>query len=53
MTCTPEQKEERMKAQKEAQKLMEEKKTKEKENRLAELQSEKEAALMKAAKSKK
>merc|ERR1719162_683217 len=53
MTCTAEQKEERMKAQKEAQKLMEEKKTKEKENRLTELQAEKVAAMLKQSKSKK
>merc|ERR1719327_2196886 len=53
MKCTAEEKEERLKAQKEAQKRMEEKKALEKENRLKELADEKEKAMLKQAKSKK
>merc|ERR1712151_1132963 len=53
MKCTPEEKEQRLKAQKEAQKRMEEKKAKEKADRLRELEEEKERAALKAAKSKK
>merc|ERR550514_853718 len=49
MKCTPEEKEERLKAQKEAQKRMEEKKVVEKAQRLKELQEEKDAATMKKA----
>mmetsp|Transcript_34008 Transcript_34008/g.87194 ORF Transcript_34008/g.87194 Transcript_34008/m.87194 type:complete len:104 (+) Transcript_34008:93-404(+) len=50
MKCTAEEKEERLKAQKEAQKRMEEKKVKERADRLKELQDEKEAAELKKAK---
>merc|ERR1712232_422649 len=50
MKCTDEEREERLKAQKEAQKRMEEKKVIEKENRLRELAEEKERAILKAAK---
>merc|ERR1711924_386909 len=53
MKCTAEEKEERLKAQKEAQKRMEEKKQQDKEKRLKELADEKEKAMLKAAKSKK
>merc|ERR1712094_74943 len=53
MKCTAEEKEERLKAQKEAQKRIEDKKAQEKENRLKELEAEKEKAMLKAAKSKK
>merc|ERR1719218_447226 len=53
MKCTAEEKEERLKAQKEAQKRIEDKKQQERENRLNELADEKEKAMMKAAKSKK
>jgi len=53
MKCTAEEREERLQMQKEAQKRMEEKKVLEKENRLRELQEEKERAVLKAAKSKK
>merc|ERR1719502_1185711 len=53
MKCTPEEKEERLQAQKEAQKRMEDKKSQERENRLKELADEKEKAMLKAAKSKK
>merc|ERR1719221_780631 len=53
MKCTPEEKEERLKAQKEAQKRMEEKKVVERENRLKELQAEKEAAALAKSKGKK
>merc|ERR1719198_1661465 len=52
MKCTEEEKQERLEKQKQAQKLLEDKKVKEKENRLAELAAEKEAAMMKQAKSK-
>merc|ERR1719352_1143011 len=45
-------KEERQKAQKEAQKRLEEKKAADKENRLKELAAEKEAAFLKKAGSK-
>mmetsp|Transcript_34007 Transcript_34007/g.87189 ORF Transcript_34007/g.87189 Transcript_34007/m.87189 type:complete len:104 (+) Transcript_34007:93-404(+) len=50
MKCTDEEKQERLKAQKEAQKRMEEKKVKERADRLKELQDEKEAAELKKAK---
>merc|ERR1719436_1293668 len=50
MKCTPEEKEERLKAQKEAQKRIEDKKSQERENRLKELADEKERAMLKAAK---
>mmetsp|Transcript_28940 Transcript_28940/g.50585 ORF Transcript_28940/g.50585 Transcript_28940/m.50585 type:complete len:109 (+) Transcript_28940:104-430(+) len=53
MKCTEEEKEERLAKQKEAQKLMEQKKANMKEERLKELEREKEAAMLKAAKSKK
>mmetsp|Transcript_52581 Transcript_52581/g.96910 ORF Transcript_52581/g.96910 Transcript_52581/m.96910 type:complete len:108 (+) Transcript_52581:105-428(+) len=53
MKCTDEEKEERLAKQKEAQKLMEQKKANMKEERLKELEREKEAAMLKAAKSKK
>merc|ERR1719277_1510737 len=53
MKCTPEEKEQRLAAQKEAQKRMEEKKVKERALRLKELEDEKERAALKAAKSKK
>merc|ERR1719453_878928 len=46
-------KQERMKAQKEAQKRVEEKKAQDRANRLKELEEEKERAMLKAAKSKK
>mmetsp|Transcript_117591 Transcript_117591/g.339938 ORF Transcript_117591/g.339938 Transcript_117591/m.339938 type:complete len:114 (-) Transcript_117591:71-412(-) len=49
MRCTPEEKEERLKAQKEAQKKMEEKKATEKAQRLKELEEMKEAEKLKAA----
>mmetsp|Transcript_103225 Transcript_103225/g.210571 ORF Transcript_103225/g.210571 Transcript_103225/m.210571 type:complete len:102 (+) Transcript_103225:67-372(+) len=49
MKCTPEEKEERLKAQKEAQKRMEEKKVVERAERLKELQAEKDAATLKKA----
>merc|ERR1719174_3070919 len=52
MKCTPEEKEERLKAQKEAQKRIEEKKASERVQRLKELEEEKEAAKLKAAKGK-
>merc|ERR1711948_251032 len=50
MKCTPEEKEQRLAAQKEAQKRMEEKKVQERAQRLKELEEEKEAAKLKAAK---
>merc|ERR1719473_2064661 len=53
MKVSDEDKEERMKAQQEAQKRMEEKKVQDKENRLKELAAEKESAMLKAAKSRK
>jgi len=53
MKCTAEEKEERLKAQKEAQKRMEEKKVKERADRLRELAEEKEQAELKKAKGKK
>mmetsp|Transcript_130400 Transcript_130400/g.230434 ORF Transcript_130400/g.230434 Transcript_130400/m.230434 type:complete len:109 (-) Transcript_130400:109-435(-) len=53
MKCTDEEKAERLAKQKEAQKLMEQKKANMKEERLKELEAEKEAAMLKAAKSKK
>mmetsp|Transcript_123324 Transcript_123324/g.230562 ORF Transcript_123324/g.230562 Transcript_123324/m.230562 type:complete len:109 (+) Transcript_123324:115-441(+) len=53
MKCTEEEKEERLAKQKEAQKLMEQKKANMKLERLKELEREKEAAMLKAAKSKK
>merc|ERR1719491_433162 len=53
MKCTGEEKEERLAAQKEAQKRIEEKKVSERENRVKELVAEKEKAILKAAKSKK
>merc|ERR1719350_1660552 len=52
MKCTAEEKEQRLAAQKEAQKRIEEKKVADRANRLKELQAEKEAAALKAAKSK-
>merc|ERR1712039_383126 len=53
MKCDDEEKDQRLKAQKEAQKKLEEKKAAEKDKRLKELQAEKEAALLKAAKGRK
>merc|ERR1719188_44400 len=53
MKCTADEKEERLKAQKEAQKRMEEKKEVEKANRLKELQEEKDKAMLKKAGAKK
>ncbi|CAK0788100.1 unnamed protein product [Prorocentrum cordatum] len=53
MKCTAEEKEERLAAQKEAQKKIEEKKSAAREQRLKELQEEKDAAMLKASKSKK
>merc|ERR1712050_36302 len=53
MKCSEEEKQERLKAQKEAQQRMEEKKQQDKEKRLKELADEKEKAMLKAAKSKK
>merc|ERR1711948_31215 len=53
MKCSAEEREERLKAQKEAQKRMEEKKAQEKVNRLKELEEEKERAMLKQAKGKK
>merc|ERR1719246_391412 len=53
MKCTAEEKVERLAAQKQAQKLMEEKKVGQKAQRLKELEEEKEAAELKALKSKK
>mmetsp|Transcript_66210 Transcript_66210/g.132867 ORF Transcript_66210/g.132867 Transcript_66210/m.132867 type:complete len:103 (+) Transcript_66210:71-379(+) len=52
MKCTAEEKEERLQAQKEAQKKLEEKKAKQKDQRIKELQEEKEKAEMAAAKKK-
>merc|ERR1719231_1996468 len=48
MKVSDEDREERMKAQKEAQKRVEEKKAADKENRLKELAAEKEKAMLKA-----
>merc|ERR1711957_238257 len=53
MKCTAEEREERLAAQKEAQKKVEEKKAGDKDQRLKELQEEKEAAMLKASKGKK
>merc|ERR1719422_1379543 len=53
MKCSPDEREERLQAQKEAQKKMEEKKAVERENRIKELADEKEKAMLKAAKGKK
>mmetsp|Transcript_39446 Transcript_39446/g.104278 ORF Transcript_39446/g.104278 Transcript_39446/m.104278 type:complete len:103 (-) Transcript_39446:40-348(-) len=53
MKCTDEEKEQRLAAQKEAQKKMEEKKTKERADRLKELAAAKEAEALKKAKGKK
>merc|ERR1711879_707277 len=53
MKCDEAEKQERLAAQKEAQKRMEEKKALEKEKRLQELAAEKEAAMLRSAKSKK
>merc|ERR1712194_776254 len=53
MKCTAEEKEERLKAQKEAQKKIEEKKSAGRDQRLKELQEEKDAAMLKASKGKK
>merc|ERR1740129_494037 len=53
MRCTPEEKDQRLAAQKEAQKRMEEKKAQERVTRLQELENEKAAAALKAAKGKK
>merc|ERR1719504_455307 len=52
MKVDDENKEERLKAQKEAQKRIEEKKAADKANRLKELAAEKEAAMLKKAGSK-
>ena len=49
MKCTPEEKEQRLAAQKEAQKRMEEKKSVERSNRLKELEEMREAEKLKAA----
>mmetsp|Transcript_66213 Transcript_66213/g.132874 ORF Transcript_66213/g.132874 Transcript_66213/m.132874 type:complete len:103 (+) Transcript_66213:71-379(+) len=49
MKCTAEEKEERLQAQKEAQKKLEEKKARMKEQRIKELHEEKEKAELKAA----
>mmetsp|Transcript_1960 Transcript_1960/g.2255 ORF Transcript_1960/g.2255 Transcript_1960/m.2255 type:complete len:108 (-) Transcript_1960:83-406(-) len=48
MKCTPEEKEERLQAQKEAQKKLEEKKAASKDQRRAELIAERDAAKLKA-----
>mmetsp|Transcript_25881 Transcript_25881/g.82210 ORF Transcript_25881/g.82210 Transcript_25881/m.82210 type:complete len:103 (-) Transcript_25881:67-375(-) len=53
MKCTPEEREERLQAQKEAQKKLEEKKAKMREQRLKELQEEREREMTKGAKQKK
>merc|ERR1719446_1014940 len=53
MKVSDEDKDERMKAQKEAQKRVEEKKSADKANRLKELAAEKEQAMLKAASKKK
>merc|ERR1719231_383029 len=53
MKVSDEDREERLKAQKEAQKKIEEKKVADKAKRLKELEAEKEAAMLKAAKGKK
>merc|ERR1719238_2146038 len=53
MKVDGEDKEERLKAQKEAQKRLEEKKVADKENRLKELEAAKEAAMLKKASAKK
>merc|ERR1719247_3018974 len=53
MKCDDAEKEERLQAQKEAQKRMEDKKAADKENRIKELAAAKEAAMLKSAKSKK
>merc|ERR1719218_70463 len=53
MAVDEETKQERMKAQKEAQKRVEDKKNAERESRLAELAAEKEKAMLKAASKKK
>merc|ERR1719190_350899 len=53
MKCSDEDREERLKAQKEAQEKMERRRSIEKANRLKELEAEKEAAMLKAASKKK
>merc|ERR1719440_1300250 len=53
MAVDEETKNERMKAQKEAQKRVEEKKAADRDNRLKELADQKEAAMLKAASKKK